>query len=67
VTHRKPIGPPWDHAWTGRIDEHAFDSEALTGNPLGDPHRRPLLVYLPPGYDADLDRRYPTIYRLQGR
>lgn len=66
MTHRESIGLPWDHAWAGRIDEHAFDSEALTGNPLGDPHRRPLLVYLPPGYDADPDRRYPTIYRLQG-
>ncbi len=43
-----------------------LDSEALTGNPLGDPHRRPLYVYTPPGYDADPGRRFPSIYVLQG-
>jgi hypothetical protein len=58
--------PPWGHDWKGRLDEHALDSEALTGNPLGDPHRRPLYVYTPPGYDDDADRRYPTIYLIQG-
>src|SRR5262249_1289538 len=40
-------------------------SEALRGNPLGDPHERPLWVYLPPGYDAP-DRRYPAVYVIQG-
>ena len=60
------LPPPWGHAWAGRIDEHVVDSEALTGNRLGDPHRRPLLVYTPPGYDADADRRYPVVYVLQG-
>ena len=43
----------------------AIESEALQGNPLGDPHVRPLWVYLPPGYDDD-DDRYPTIYLIQG-
>ena len=28
-----------------------FDSEALKGNPLGDPHQRPVPIYLPPGYE----------------
>jgi S-formylglutathione hydrolase FrmB len=50
----------------GRVVEHVIDSEALTGNPLGDPHRRPLLVQLPPDYDDDPQRRYPTVYQLQG-
>jgi S-formylglutathione hydrolase FrmB len=59
-------GPPWGHAWAGRLEEHVIDSEALTGNPLGDPHRRPLYVYTPPGYDADAGRRYPSVYLLQG-
>ena len=53
--------PPWGHDWKGRLDEHALDSEALTGNPLGDPHRRPLYVYTPPGYDDDADRRPATV------
>ena len=48
------------------MDELTLDSEALTGNPLGDPRRRPAYVYTPPGYDADGDRRYPSIYVIQG-
>jgi S-formylglutathione hydrolase FrmB len=59
---------PWSHEFAGRIDEHVVDSEALTGNPLGDPHRRPLYVYTPPGYDdpANAQLRYPTIFVIQG-
>ena len=60
------LSPPWGHAWSGRLDEHAFDSQALTGNPLRDPHRRPLYVYTPPGYDDDAERRYPSVYLIQG-
>ena len=48
----------------GRLDEHVFTSEALRGNPLGDPHERPLWVYVPPGYDEA--RRYPSVYAIQG-
>ncbi len=60
------LPPPWGHRWAGRLDELAIDSEALTGNPLGDPHRRPLYVYTPPSYDDEPDRRYPSVYVLQG-
>ena len=60
------LPPPWGHDWAGRLDELVIDSESLTGNPLGDPHRRPLYVYTPPGYDADTDRRYASVYVLQG-
>ena len=60
------IPPPWGHRWAGRLDEMALDSEALTGNALGDPHVRPLYVYTPPGYDDDADRRYPSVYLIQG-
>jgi S-formylglutathione hydrolase FrmB len=66
VTPSMDPGPPWGHAWAGRLDEHLIDSQALTGNPLGDPHRRPLYVYTPPGYDADAGRRFPSVYLLQG-
>jgi S-formylglutathione hydrolase FrmB len=39
------------------------ESELLADNPLGDPARRPLYVYLPPDYsDANT---YPAIYVLQ--
>src|SRR5512146_2750550 len=57
---------PWSAELAGRIDEHVFPSELLRGNPLGDPHERPLLVYVPPGYDAEPDRRYPAVYVIQG-
>src|SRR5262249_38922763 len=36
------------------------------GNPLGDPAVRPVFVWTPPAYDADQDRRFPSIYLLQG-
>ena len=60
------LPPPWGHAWAGRLDEHVLDSQALSGNPLGDPHRRPVYVYTPPGYDDEPDRRYPSVYLIQG-
>jgi S-formylglutathione hydrolase FrmB len=57
---------PWTIDLAGRFDEHLFQSDALRGNPLGDPHERPLWVYLPPGYDDEPDRRYPSVYMIQG-
>jgi enterochelin esterase-like enzyme len=57
---------PWSYELAGRFDEHAFESEVLKDNPLGDPHVRPLWVYLPPGYDDEPDVRYPSIYVIQG-
>jgi enterochelin esterase family protein len=51
-------------AGTLRLDE--IDSPALRGNPLGDPARRPLAIYTPPGYDAEASRRYPVLYCLHG-
>jgi hypothetical protein len=56
---------PWASALRGRIDEHELESEALRGNPLGDPATRPLWVYVPPQYN-DSDRRYPSVYVIQG-
>ena len=51
----------------GRIVSFRHESRVLKGNPLGDPHVRELLVYLPPEYDSD-DRgaRYPTVTLLPG-
>lgn len=47
-----------------RID--FITSDALAGNPLGDPAERPVVVYLPPGYDGGGSRRYPVVYVLHG-
>jgi S-formylglutathione hydrolase FrmB len=57
---------PWTSDLVGRFDEVTIESAALRGNPLGDAAERPLWVYLPPGYDDDPDRRYPSIYLIQG-
>lgn len=57
---------PWSVQLSGRFEEHVFQSEVLKGNPLGDPSARPLWVYLPPDYDAESERRYPTVYQIQG-
>jgi S-formylglutathione hydrolase FrmB len=57
---------PWSYEVAGRFEEHAFESDALKDNRLGDPHVRPLWVYLPPGYDDEPDRRYPSVYVIQG-
>ena len=57
---------PWSFDLRGRFDEHLVESEALKGNPLGDPHERPLSVYTPPAYEEDPDRRFPCIYVIQG-
>jgi S-formylglutathione hydrolase FrmB len=57
---------PWSAPLAGRLDELVIDSDILRGNPLGDPHVRPLWVYVPPGYDDAPDRRYPSVYVIQG-
>jgi hypothetical protein len=57
---------PWSRHLRGRFEEHVVVSEALQGNPLSDPYERPLWVYLPPGYDDEPSRRYPTLYQIQG-
>jgi len=58
------VGPPWARPLAGRVDVHTVDSPALRGNPLGDPHVRPLAVYVPPG--ADEAGPLPVIYVIQG-
>jgi S-formylglutathione hydrolase FrmB len=57
---------PWSADLAGQLEEHVITSDLLRDNPLGDPHERPLWVYLPPGYDDEPDRRYPAVYVIQG-
>ncbi|CAN5715418.1 MAG: esterase family protein [Actinomycetota bacterium] len=56
---------PWSTPLRGRLDEVEIDSALLADNPLSDPGRRPLWIYTPPSYD-DTERRYPSIYLIQG-
>ena len=59
-------GPPWERPLNGRLDKLVVVSEILEGNPLGDPARRPLWVYLPPEVDEASETSYPTVYVIQG-
>lgn len=43
--------------------ELEISSEALRGNPLGDPSVRPVFVWTPPGYDGG-GERLPSVYVL---
>ncbi|HEY2073980.1 MAG TPA: alpha/beta hydrolase-fold protein, partial [Gaiellaceae bacterium] len=54
---------PWSKELAGRLDEHELDSAALAGNPLGDPSRRPVWVYEPPGAEG---ATLPAVYLIQG-
>lgn len=55
---------PWRRDLKGKVEEHWIESRALQGNPLGDPHRRPLWVYQPPAYAGG--QPLPVVYVLQG-
>jgi S-formylglutathione hydrolase FrmB len=45
------------------LDKLVIESEVLRDNPLGDPARRPLYVYSPPGAGRE---PLPSVYLLQG-
>ena len=57
---------PWSYDFLGRLVTEQVTSPALEHNRLGDAATRPCYVYLPPGYDAEAERRYPAVYVLQG-
>jgi enterochelin esterase family protein len=50
----------------GRIEILQHQSLLLADNPLGDPSVRDVAVYVPPAYDAQPQRRFPTIVLLAG-
>src|SRR5688500_5237291 len=57
----RPAAPP-----RGTLVRDTVRSEALRGNPLGDPADRAVAVYLPPSYAASPERSYPVVYLLHG-
>ncbi|MGH2947900.1 MAG: alpha/beta hydrolase [Solirubrobacteraceae bacterium] len=61
-----PAGAPWERPIHGTLDRLVVESELLADNPLGDPARRPLYVYRPPGVEADHPRPLPSVYVIQG-
>src|SRR5918992_1353779 len=61
-----PAGAPWERPVHGTLDRLVVESDVLAGNPLGDPSRRPLYVYRPPGVEPDHPRPLPSVYVIQG-
>jgi S-formylglutathione hydrolase FrmB len=61
-----PAGAPWEPPLHGELDRLVIESGALAENPLGDPERRPLYVYRPPGVELDHPKGLPSIYVIQG-
>ena len=61
-----PAGAPWERPMHGTLDRLVVESELLAGNPLGDPARRPLYVYRPPGVEPGHPRPLPSVYVIQG-
>ncbi len=59
-------GAPWDRPLAGALDRLVVESELLAGNPLGDPPRRPLYVYRPPGVQRGRGPAVPSVYVIQG-
>ncbi len=49
----------------GAVITETITSDALRGNPLGDPYVRHVPVYLPPGYETSRTR-YPSVFVLSG-
>lgn len=50
----------------GKMQIETISSIVLKDNPLGDPRRREVPVYLPPSYGSKRGRRYPVLYFLPG-
>ncbi len=64
-----PTAPPSPSAarsaTKGRLESHTFSSAVLSTVP-GRGRTMPYLAYLPPGYDRNLNARYPVTYLLHG-
>jgi len=48
------------------LEKIAVHSKAMEGNLEGNPADRDVLVFLPPNYKADTNKRYPVVYFLHG-
>ena len=50
----------------GTLERITVHGRALEGNLEGDSPDRPVVVYLPPSYARETNRRYPVLYFLHG-
>jgi S-formylglutathione hydrolase len=56
----------YSQAPKGKLVPIQIDARSLKDNFLGDPSLQDVDVYLPAGYDANKDTRYPVVYLLHG-
>ena len=59
-------GPAAPRPTTGTVEKITVHGKSLEGNLEGDSPDREVLVYLPPSYAADAQRRFPVVYLLHG-
>lgn len=59
-----PLAPT--AAAVGTLVHDTVEATTLQGNPLGDPLRQSMLVYLPPSYRSAPHKRYPVLHLLHG-
>jgi S-formylglutathione hydrolase FrmB len=57
---------PASTAAPGTLDRITVHGKSLEGNLNGDTADRPVIVYLPPSYQQEPNRRYPVVYLLHG-
>jgi enterochelin esterase-like enzyme len=53
-------------AWPATVERITIHGKALEGNLERDAVDRPVLVFLPPSYARERNRRYPVVYALHG-
>src|SRR5687767_1141803 len=50
----------------GQVIVEKVHAPALAGNLLGDPVEQNVSIYLPPSYNSNATKRYPSLYLLHG-
>ena len=50
----------------GTVKRITVHGKSLEGNLQSESADREVTIYLPPGYDTNLNRRYPVVYLLHG-
>ena len=60
------VPPPVANARPVTVEHIKIHGKSLEGNLEGDAVDRDVIVFLPPSYSTDKNRRYPVVYGLHG-
>jgi CubicO group peptidase (beta-lactamase class C family) len=55
---------PAEQGLTGKLETPRIPAPSLEGNLLGVSPQQPISIYLPPGYEMETAKRFPTVYLL---